>query len=108
MTTKEIISHLQFTIIKIANAVAGKYRVVLSADDKEDLLQLISLQLLLYPEDKIQQLYKERRLENFIYGIVKNQIVSCTSDFYRQNRRCNNNIPIDQIEDPWYEDKKFQ
>lgn len=104
-TVNQIVSNLQFFIIKTINLIAGKTHNIISSDDKADLLQLISLIILTYPEEKIIRLDATGELKPFVTNIIKHQLCSATSDFYRQNRRPKkNNIPIEKIpEEPYVE-----
>lgn len=104
-TVNQIVSELQFFIIKTISAVAGKTHNILSSEDKADLLQLISLIILTYPEEKIIKLESAGEIKPFVTNIIKHQLCSVTSDFYRQNRRpMQNNIPLEKIDkEPYVE-----
>lgn len=52
-----------------------------------DLSQMVYLVLLEYDEDKIKELWERNEMNFFIVAIVRNNLVSSTSAYYRQIRK---------------------
>lgn len=72
-----------------------------------DLSQDLYLDLLQKPEEKLQKLQKENKLQYYILGMIRKNIHSSTSRFYYQYRkfsRLNNGTEVKEYREATWED----
>lgn len=83
MTKKQIINQLakRKTIENILNKFV-KYQSY-----KDDLSQDLYISLLEKPDDQIIKLYESEQLNYFIVGMIRHNIISKTSPFYKQYKK---------------------
>lgn len=83
MTKKQVINQLakQKTIENILN------KFVKCHSYKDDLAQDLYISLLEKPDDQILKLYESGQLNYFIVGMIRHNIISKTSPFYKQYKK---------------------
>ena len=65
---------------------------------KQELFQTMSLIILEYDNKKLNNIVEQNHLNAFITGILRNQLYSRSSSFYRDNLRLkNNSISLNEI-----------
>ena len=65
---------------------------------KQELFQTLSLIILEYDNTKLNAIVEQNHLNAFITGILRNQLYSRSSSFYRDNLRLkNNSISLNEI-----------
>lgn len=65
---------------------------------KQELFQTLSLIILEYDNTKLNTIVEQNHLNAFITGILRNQLYSRSSSFYRDNLRLkNNSISLNEI-----------
>lgn len=78
--------------------------------EHHDLAQLIYLELLRKPEEKVKQLIRDNLVENFINRMIKLQLRSNSSEFYGRYRyfsRCYSEDSLAKAESFYYQDPEY-
>lgn len=78
--------------------------------EHHDLAQLIYLELLRKPEDKVKQIIRDRLVENYINRMIKLQLRSNSSEFYGKYRyfsRCYTEDSLAKAESFYYQEADF-
>lgn len=79
------------------NKVVEKLISKKTTEHVRDLAQDIYIVLLEKPEEKIVELYNKNELIFFISAIVRNQVFSTTSGYYKQYKSTSNFLNIDEL-----------
>lgn len=89
---------------KTIEEIIGNVAANPSEDTLKDLSQILYEDLLMKPDDKVEQLYKDGQLQFFLTRMVLNSINSKTSRYYYLFSRFNNKtqqLEYDEEQDKW-------
>ena len=96
MTKKEVIEKLAKE--KVIESITNKFKT----KNKNDLIQYIYLYLLEMDEDKFMELYNTKRLNYYLVGLIRHQVISTTSYHIKNNVAKSGIYELDAI--PIYEE----
>ena len=89
---------------KTIEKIIGNVATNPSEDTLKDLSQILYEDLLMKPDEKVEQLYKDGQLQFFLTRMVLNSINSKTSRYYYLFSRFNNKtqqLEYDEEQDRW-------
>lgn len=96
MTNNDILLTNYLLLQKCVKIQMNKYSIDKSM--YEDLLQTMSLIILEYDNDKLNNVVKNKHMNAFITAILKNQLYSKTSPFYKKHIQFNkNSLSLNEI-----------